>query len=38
MTASKSSGIALRNNETKDILKVLRSLENRGILLRGTTK
>ena len=32
------SGIALTNNEIKDIINVIRSLENRGILLKGTTK
>ena len=35
--SSKGSGIALLNNETKDI-KVISSLENRRILLKGTTK
>ena len=30
-------GIALTNNEIKDIIKVIKSLENRGILLQGTT-
>ena len=30
-------GIALANNEIKDIIKVIKSLENRGILLQGTT-
>ena len=33
----KSSGITLGNNEIKDIIKVIRSLQNRGILLKGTT-
>ena len=28
----------LTNNEIKDLIKVIRSLENRGILLRGTTR
>ena len=37
-TSSKGSGIALTNKETKDIIKVIRSLENRGILLKGITK
>ena len=32
------SGITLTNNEIKDIMKVIKSLENRGILLKGTTK
>ena len=31
------SGITLANNETKDIVKEIRPLENRGILLKGTT-
>ena len=33
----KGSGITLTNNEIKDIMKVIKSLENRGILLKGTT-
>ena len=37
-TSSKGSGITLINNEIKDIIKVIKSLENRGILLKGTTK
>ena len=32
------SWLTLTNNEIKDIVKVSRSLENRGILLKGTTK
>ena len=32
------SGRTLTNNEMKDIIKVIRSLENRGILLKETTK
>ena len=32
------SGITLQNNEIKDIIKVIRYLENRGILLKRTTK
>ena len=32
------SGITLTNNEIKDIVKVIKSLENRGILLNGTTR
>ena len=32
------SGITLRNNEIKDIMKVITSLENTGILLKGTTR
>ena len=31
------SGITLTNNEIKDIIKVIKSLENREILLKGTT-
>ena len=31
------SGITLTNNEIKGIMKVIKSLENRGILLKGTT-
>ena len=30
--------ITLANNEIKDIIKVIKSLENRGILLERTTK
>ena len=30
--------ISLRNNEIKDIIKVIKSLENRGVLLKGTTR
>ena len=33
-----SSGITLTNKEIKDIIKVNRSLENRGILLKETTQ
>ena len=32
------SGITLANNEIEYIIKVIQSLENRGILLRGTTE
>ena len=32
------SGITLTNNETKDIIKVLKSLGTRGILLKRTTR
>ena len=32
------SGITLTNNETKDIIKLIKSLDNRGILLKGTTR
>ena len=34
----KGSGLAITNNEIKDIIKVIRSLENKTILLKGTTK
>ena len=37
-TPSKGSGITITNNEIKDIMKVIKSLENRGILLKGTTR
>ena len=33
-----SSGITLANTEIKDLEKVIESLENRGILLNGTTR
>ena len=36
--SSKSSEITLTNNEIKDIMRVIKSLENRGILLKGTTR
>ena len=32
------SGIMLTNNEAKDNMKVIKSLENRVILLKGTTR
>ena len=32
------AGVTLRNNEIKDIMKVIKSLENRGILLKGTIR
>ena len=32
------SGIMLTNNETKDNMKVIKSLENKVILLKGTTR
>ena len=35
---SKGSGITLTNNEIKDIMKVIKSLENSGVLLKGTTR
>ena len=31
-------GISPTNNEIKDIVKVIKPLENRGILLKGTTR
>ena len=34
---SRGSGRTLRNNEIKDFIKVINSLENREILLKGTT-
>ena len=34
----KCSGITLTHNETKDIMNVINSLENRGILSKGTSK
>ena len=37
-TSRKSSGITLTNNEIKDIMKVIESLERRGILLKGITR
>ena len=37
-TLSKGLGITLPNNEIKDIMKVISSLENRGILVKGTTR
>ena len=38
ITTSEGSKITITNNETKVIMKVIRSLENRGILLKETTK
>ena len=35
---SEGSGITLTNNEIKDIIKLIKSLENRRILLKGTIK
>ena len=32
------TGITLTNNEIKDIIKVIKYLENRGVLLKGTTR
>ena len=37
-TSSKGAGITLTNNEIKDIIKLIKSLENRGILLKETTR
>ena len=37
-TSRKGSGITLTNSEIKDIMKVIKSLEDRGILLKGTTR
>ena len=37
-TSSKDSWITLTNNKIKDILKVIKSLENREMLLKGTTR
>ena len=37
-TSSKGSRITLRNNEIKDITRIIKSLENRGILLKGNTR
>ena len=34
----KGSGTSVANNEVKYIIKVIRSLENRGILMEGTTR
>ena len=36
--SSKGTGITLTNNEIKDIMKMIKSLENRGILLKGTAR
>ena len=32
-----SSGITLTNNQVKDVMKVIKSLENRGVLLKEST-
>ena len=37
-TLSESSGIFLTNNEIKDVIKVIKYLEDRGILLKGTIR
>ena len=31
-------GLTLTNNDIKDIMKVIRSIENRGMFLKGTSK
>ena len=36
--SNKGSGITLTNNETKNIIKVTKSLENRGDLGKGTSR
>ena len=36
--SSKGSGITLTNNEIKNIIKVTKSLENRGDLWKGTSR
>ena len=36
--AGEGSGITLTNNEIKGIMNIIKSLENRGILLKGTTE
>ena len=36
-TSSEGSGITLTNNEIKDFMKIIKSLENRETLLKGTT-
>ena len=38
ISSIRDSGITLTNNRIKDIMKVMKSLENRGILLKGTTR
>ena len=38
ITSITGSGKTLTNNETKDIMKVIKPLENKGILLKGTTR
>ena len=37
ISSIKGSGTALTKNEKADIMKVIKSLENRGILSKGTT-
>ena len=34
----KGSGITLTNKEKKDVIEIIRSLENGGVLLKGTTR
>ena len=38
ISSIRDSGITLTNNRIKDNMKVMKSLENRGILLKGTTR
>ena len=38
ISSVKVSGLTLTNNEIQDIIKAIRSLENRRILLKGTTE
>ena len=38
ISSIKGSGITLTNNEIKDIMKIIKSLENRGILSKGTIR
>ena len=35
---SEGSGITLTNSKIRNIMKIIRSLENRGIFFKGTTK
>ena len=37
-TLREGPGITLTTNEIKDVFKVIKSLENRGILLKGTIR
>ena len=38
ISSSKVSGITIASNEIKDIMKVIKFLENRGVLIKGTTR
>ena len=38
ISSSKVSGITIASNEIKDIMKVIKLLENRGVLIKGTTR